>query len=169
MRGDLSAERGHHYREQRRRRLRPLSSLRDSCLCLLVLLVAVLVIAAVLTLVFFVLRETNLVDQCTVSRLRFCDGRLPYRTTSLPNFAGASSDQELVDNLVFFEAISESGCSPLAAEYVCAAMEPQCVSRPTPHVLPPCRHFCQASDAGGRRAGGDSASPVTGAIEAAAA
>ncbi|XP_043209566.1 low-density lipoprotein receptor-like [Amphibalanus amphitrite] len=22
-------------------------------------------------------------------------------------------------------------------------MEPQCVSRPTPHVLPPCRHFCQ--------------------------
>ncbi|KAF0312629.1 Low-density lipoprotein receptor-related protein 1B [Amphibalanus amphitrite] len=87
--------------------------------------------------------KTNLVDQCTVSRLRFCDGRLPYRTTSLPNFAGASSDQELVDNLVFFEAISESGCSPLAAEYVCAAMEPQCVSRPTPHVLPPCRHFCQ--------------------------
>ncbi|XP_043199312.1 uncharacterized protein LOC122369019 [Amphibalanus amphitrite] len=87
--------------------------------------------------------QTNLVDQCTVSRLRFCDGRLPYRTTSLPNFAGASSDQELVDNLVFFEAISESGCSPLAAEYVCAAMEPQCVSRPTPHVLPPCRHFCQ--------------------------
>ncbi|KAH8282188.1 hypothetical protein KR054_006085 [Drosophila jambulina] len=76
---------------------------------------------------------------CQSTMLPMCQGVLDYDLTY--NREGATPRDAVA--LVVYEELIRSNCSARAAEFVCAALEPEC--RPS-HIgqLPPCRRICKA-------------------------
>ncbi|KAH8249245.1 hypothetical protein KR032_007584 [Drosophila birchii] len=76
---------------------------------------------------------------CKSTMLPMCQGVLDYDLTY--NREGATPRDS--DTLMVYEELIRSNCSARTAEFVCAALEPEC--RPS-HIgqLPPCRRICKA-------------------------
>ncbi|XP_017020791.1 uncharacterized protein [Drosophila kikkawai] len=76
---------------------------------------------------------------CKSTMLPMCQGVLDYDLTY--NREGATQRDAVA--MVVYEELIRSNCSARAAEFVCAALEPEC--RPS-HIgqLPPCRRICKA-------------------------
>lgn len=76
---------------------------------------------------------------CEPLSIDHCRG-LPYNLTSYPNAVGHNGPKEVYRDLVAYRQLVDSECYPLAAEFVCQLLQPECVDD---EMLLPCRDFCE--------------------------
>lgn len=77
--------------------------------------------------------------QCTSLDVSFCN-ILPYNLTSYPNIVGHSNISEVLNDLVTFRQIMDFECYPLAQEFVCQLLQPDCKND---DIVMPCKDFCE--------------------------
>ncbi|EEC04751.1 hypothetical protein IscW_ISCW017288 [Ixodes scapularis] len=78
---------------------------------------------------------------CEPLSIDHCRG-LPYNLTSYPNAVGHNGPKEVYRDLVAYRQLVDSECYPLAAEFVCQLLQPECVDD---EMLLPCRDFCEVT------------------------
>ncbi|KAE8738333.1 hypothetical protein FOCC_FOCC016186 [Frankliniella occidentalis] len=102
--------------------------------------------------------------RCAPVELDYCRRGLPYNATSYPNVLGHKDYAALREDVIAFRELVDAECYRLAFEFVCQALQPECVPRPGlmrgPQVpamqqplvedlmVPPCRSFCRDFMAG---------------------
>lgn len=77
--------------------------------------------------------------RCEPLSIDHCRG-LPYNVTSYPNAVGHSTPKEVYRDLVAYRQLVDSECYPLAAEFVCQLLQPECIDD---EMIVPCRDFCE--------------------------
>lgn len=79
--------------------------------------------------------------KCTRVGLPFCERVLPYNETSYPNLAGHWNLTSTESELSTYRQLVDAECYPLAREFVCRLLQPECVDRD--ELVWPCRDFCE--------------------------
>lgn len=77
--------------------------------------------------------------QCVSLDVTFCN-ILSYNTTSYPNIVGHNNHSEVLNDLVTFRQIMDFECYPLAQEFVCQLLQPDCQND---DIVMPCKDFCE--------------------------
>ncbi|XP_055927120.1 atrial natriuretic peptide-converting enzyme-like isoform X3 [Argiope bruennichi] len=77
--------------------------------------------------------------QCSPLEVSFCNS-LPYNTTSYPNIVGHNNMSEVMNDIVMFRQILDFECYPLAQEFVCQLLQPDCEDD---DIIMPCKDFCE--------------------------
>ncbi|XP_074601208.1 atrial natriuretic peptide-converting enzyme isoform X2 [Brevipalpus obovatus] len=77
--------------------------------------------------------------RCARIGLPFCSV-LPYNYTSYPNIVGHWNVSSLEEDFVSFRQIVDAECYPLAREFVCRLVQPECEEDT---MIWPCRDFCE--------------------------
>lgn len=79
------------------------------------------------------------VRKCSKIGLNFCKA-LPYNETSYPNLVNHWNLTSLESQLISYRQIVDAECYPLAYEFVCLMIQPECVGED--ELVYPCRDFC---------------------------
>lgn len=79
--------------------------------------------------------------RCEPLSVDHCRG-LPYNLTSYPNAVGHNTPKEVYRDLVAYRQLVDSECYPLAAEFVCQLLQPECIED---EMMLPCRDFCEGA------------------------
>lgn len=77
--------------------------------------------------------------RCSKIALPFCS-ILPYNSTSYPNIVGHWNLTSLEEDFVMFRQIVDAECYPLAREFICRLVQPECEED---NMVWPCRDFCE--------------------------
>ncbi|XP_034239987.1 atrial natriuretic peptide-converting enzyme [Thrips palmi] len=105
--------------------------------------------------------------RCAPVGLDYCRRGLPYNATSYPNVLGHKDLAALREDVIAFRELVDAECHRLAFEFVCRALQPECVARASKAgvvrgtarqavqdaveedaMVPPCRSFCKDFMAG---------------------
>lgn len=76
--------------------------------------------------------------RCTPVEIPFCTN-LPYNMTSYPNIVGHWNFSQITNDLVTFRQIIDFECYPLAQEFICQLLQPDCENDA---IIMPCKEFC---------------------------
>ncbi|KAJ1532192.1 hypothetical protein ONE63_000813 [Megalurothrips usitatus] len=104
--------------------------------------------------------------RCAPVGLDYCRRGLPYNATSYPNVLGHKDIAALREDVIAFRELVDAECYRLAFEFVCQALQPECILRARGGkakgpakgtaltaadedlMVPPCRSFCRDFMAG---------------------
>lgn len=78
--------------------------------------------------------------RCQKIDLLFCAQVLPYNWTSYPNLVGHCNSTSVIESLIEFRQIIDAECYPLAREFICRILQPEC--QQDDQIIYPCRDFC---------------------------
>ncbi|XP_015786527.1 uncharacterized protein LOC107363772 [Tetranychus urticae] len=78
--------------------------------------------------------------RCVPIELPFCSNLLEYNYTSYPNIGGHWNLTSLEADLIPYRQIVDAECYPLAREFICQIVQPQCWED---EIIPPCREYCE--------------------------
>lgn len=79
------------------------------------------------------------VRRCQKIDISFCASVLPYNWTSYPNIVGHWNATSVEESFIAFRQIVDAECYPLAREFICRILQPECQSD---ELVYPCRDFC---------------------------
>lgn len=77
--------------------------------------------------------------QCMAIEVPFCTS-LSYNATSYPNIVEHNNISDVMNDLVTFRQILDFECYPLAKEFVCQLLQPDCQDD---DIVMPCKDFCE--------------------------
>ncbi|GIY42383.1 atrial natriuretic peptide-converting enzyme [Caerostris extrusa] len=77
--------------------------------------------------------------ECSPVEVPFCSA-LAYNSTSYPNIVGHNNISEVMSDLVMFRQILDFECYPLAEEFVCQLLQPDCEEN---DIIMPCKDFAK--------------------------
>lgn len=79
--------------------------------------------------------------RCSKTDIGFCGGNiLPYNMTSYPNIVGHWNQSSVEESLVSFRQMVDAECYPMAREFVCRILQPECIRD---EMIWICRDVCE--------------------------